>query len=52
MRRNDIEIYPKDYFERYKVDKKSDGGFSEHHCYGSWNDDKVPGYILIVSPVL
>ena len=35
-----IEIFPKDYFERFKVNKKSEGGYCEHHCYGSWNDDK------------
>lgn len=40
-----IEIYPKDYFERYQTNKKSGGGFAEHHCYGSWNDNrKIPFY--------
>lgn len=33
-----IEIYPKDYFERLKIEKKSLGGYAEHHCYGSWSD--------------
>lgn len=47
-----IELYPKDYFERYKVDKKSQGGFSEHHCYGSWNDDKVPGWKKLIKKLL
>ena len=37
-----IELYPKDYFERYQINKKSGGGYAEHHCVGSWNDDKVP----------
>lgn len=35
-----IELYPKDWFERYQTDKKSGGGYAEHHCYGSWNDEK------------
>lgn len=35
-----IEMYPKDWFERYQTDKKSGGGYAEHHCAGSWNDDK------------
>lgn len=37
---NGIEMFPKDYFERFKVDKKSKGGYCEHHCYGSWNNNK------------
>lgn len=37
-----IELYPKDYFERLKINKKSLGGYAEHHCYGSWNDKKTP----------
>lgn len=35
-----IHIYPKDYFERYQINKKSGGGYAEHHCFGSWNDEK------------
>lgn len=35
-----IELYPKDYFERYQINKKSGGGYAEHHCVGSWNDHK------------
>lgn len=33
-----IEIYPKDWFERYQINKKSGGGYAEHHCSGSWKD--------------
>lgn len=48
-----IELYPKDYFERYQVDKKSGGGYAEHHCYGSWSDDKhVPLYKRILKKLL
>lgn len=48
-----IEIYPKDYFERYKVDKKSKGGYAEHHCYGSWNDNKkVPFWKRALKKIL
>ena len=47
-----IEMYPKDYFERYKVSKKSNGGFAEHHCFGSWNDDKVPTWKKIIKKLL
>ncbi|MBO5328823.1 MAG: mannosyltransferase [Clostridia bacterium] len=48
-----IEIYPKDYFERYQINKKSGGGYAEHHCYGSWRDDKsVPLYIRILKKIL
>ncbi len=35
-----IEIYPKDWFERFQVDQKSGGGYAEHHCVNSWADDK------------
>lgn len=35
-----IEIYPKDYFERYCIEPGSGGGYSEHHCYGSWYNRK------------
>ena len=34
-----IEMYPKDWFERYQV-KKNGGGYAEHHCAGSWSDNK------------
>ena len=47
-----IEIYPKDYFERYKINKKSPGGYAEHHCYGSWNDDKISLSTKIVKKIL
>ncbi len=48
-----IEIYPKDYFERYQINKKSGGGYAEHHCYGSWNDNKnVPLYKRILKKIL
>lgn len=48
-----IEIYPKDYFERYQVNKKSGGGYAEHHCAGSWSDDKhVPLYKRILKKIL
>jgi len=36
-----LELYPKDYFERYQLNKKKPGGYSEHHCAGSWSDEKV-----------
>lgn len=36
-----IEIFPKDYFERYQIDKSSGGGYSEHHCAGSWMSNAV-----------
>ncbi len=48
-----IEIYPKDWFERYQVNKKSGGGYAEHHCFGSWNDDKhVPLYKRVLKKML
>lgn len=33
-----LELYPKDYFERYHYETNSDGGYAEHHCAGSWDD--------------
>lgn len=48
-----IEIYPKDYFERYQVDKKSGGGYAEHHCASSWSDNKgTPLYKRILKKLL
>jgi hypothetical protein len=47
-----IEVYPKDYFERYKLSKKTPGGYAEHHCYGSWNDDKQPLIRRILKKIL
>ena len=38
-----IELYPKDWFERYQINKKSGGGYAEHHCAGSWKDGKEHG---------
>lgn len=38
-----IELYPKDWFERYQTNKKSGGGYAEHHCAGSWKDKNVAG---------
>ena len=35
-----IELYPKDWFERYQVNKNTGGGYSEHHCFNSWVDNK------------
>ena len=34
-----IELFPKDWFERYQTDKNSGGGYAEHHCAGSWKDN-------------
>lgn len=47
-----IEVFPKDYFERYKISNKSNGGYSEHHCYGSWNDEKLPKYKKICNKLI
>lgn len=47
-----IELYPKDYFERYRVNKKSGGGYAEHHCAGSWSDAGVPLYKRILKKLL
>lgn len=48
-----IEIYPKDYFERRQVNKKSGGGYAEHHCEGSWNDKKsIPFYKRVLKKIL
>lgn len=48
-----IELYPKDYFERLQVNKRSGGGYAEHHCAGSWNDDKhVPFYKRALKKIL
>lgn len=48
-----IEIYPKDYFERYQVDKTSGGGYAEHHCAGTWNDKKYnPWYVRFIKSLL
>ncbi len=33
-----IELFPKEYFERYHGNKKKPGGWAEHHCAGSWKD--------------
>ena len=35
-----LELYPKDYFERFQLNKKKPGGYAEHHCAGSWSDEK------------
>ena len=47
-----IEVYPKDWFERYQVDKRSGGGYAEHHCAGSWSDEKAPLYKRLLKKVL
>ena len=47
-----IEIYPKDYFERYQINKKSGGGYAEHHCAGSWKDDRSQGLKGLVKKFL
>lgn len=47
-----IEMYPKDYFERYQVDRKSGGGYAEHHCAGSWSDERAPLYKRLLKKVL
>ena len=47
-----IELYPKDYFERYQLNKKKKGGYCEHHCAGSWSDEKVPTYKKILKKIL
>lgn len=33
---NSINIYRKDYFERIKLENDGMGGYSIHHCDGSW----------------
>ena len=33
-----IGIFEKDYFERLVVSKKSSGGYTLHHCDGSWRE--------------
>lgn len=46
-----IEIYPKEWFERFDISGK--GGYAEHHCYGSWNDNKrVPLYKRVLKKIL
>lgn len=48
-----IEMYPKDWFERFQVDKKSGGGYAEHHCYGSWsNNQGVPFWKRTLKKIL
>lgn len=47
-----IELYPKDYFERYQINKKSGGGYAEHHCVGSWNDEKESAIKKLVKKIL
>ncbi len=47
-----IEIYPKDWFERYQVNKQSGGGYAEHHCAGSWKDKKSPIYTRILRKLI
>lgn len=47
-----IEIYPKDYFERLQINKKSGGGYAEHHCAGSWKDGKTQLYKRILKKLL
>ena len=37
---DNIRILPKDYLERYCLNPKKGGGYSEHHCFGSWYDRK------------
>ncbi len=36
-----IELWPKDYFERYQINKKKDGGYAEHHCDNTWKDEQT-----------
>ena len=48
-----IELYPKDYFERFQTNKKSGGGYAEHHCYGSWKDYKdIPRWKRFLKKIL
>lgn len=47
-----IELYPKDWFERYQINKKSGGGYAEHHCAGSWKDGKEHGWKDLVRKLL
>lgn len=47
-----IELYPKDWFERYQVNKKSGGGYAEHHCAGSWKDENAPAWKKVVRALL
>lgn len=48
-----IELYPKDYFERYKItSNRKPGGYAEHHCAGSWSDEKASLPKLILKKVL
>jgi len=35
--RNDIMVYPKNYFEGYSIRKSED--YTIHHCHGSWRRD-------------
>ena len=47
-----IELYPKDWFERYQINKKSGGGYSEHHCAGSWSDSSVSFSKKLIKAIL
>jgi hypothetical protein len=47
-----LELYPKDYFERYQLNKKKPGGYAEHHCAGSWSDEKVSLVRRILKKIL
>ena len=41
-----IDLYPKDYFERIKISKKSKGGYAIHHCDGSWHKNKKKNRLI------
>lgn len=48
-----IELFPKDWFERYQTNKKSGGGYAEHHCANSWKKAKnVPLFKRILKKLL
>ena len=47
-----IELFPKDWFERYKTEKSSQGGYAEHHCAGSWKEQGGSKYKRFVRKIL
>ena len=47
-----IEVFPKDWFERFQTNRRSGGGYAEHHCAGSWKDTHAPAYKKLIRKVL
>lgn len=46
IKKANIAVFEKDYFERLVVDKNSFGGYTLHHCDGSWRSKGFKSKII------